>query len=128
MNKDYLFPVSIEKFAAFLDGNLGEFEMAEVQSLISNSEALQEISAVESLVSESAQSFSNDSVIQIPEVSNDFEIPEIPLNGMMKDNWDENIILEPDTIMDIETELPNIESIIDNNFPEEYSDGVNIDE
>lgn len=126
MNKDYLFPVSIEKFAAFLDGNLGEFEMAEVQSLISNSEALQEISAVESLVSESAQSFSNDSVIQIPEVSNGFEIPEIPLVGMMKDNLDENIM--PGITMDVDMAIPSIEALIDNNFPEEYSDRVNIDE
>ena len=43
MNKDYMPPVSIEEFAAYLDGNLTEDGMNEVASAINSEDNLHAI-------------------------------------------------------------------------------------
>ena len=55
MYKDFVPPVSIEEFAAYLDGNLSDDEMQRVSSVIENDEAMQDI-AVNNLSIEDALS------------------------------------------------------------------------
>ena len=43
MHKDFIPPVSIEEFAAYLDGNLSNDEMKAVSSVIANDDAMQDI-------------------------------------------------------------------------------------
>ena len=53
MHKDFEPPISIEEFAAYLDGNLSDDEMQRVSSEIENDEAMQDI-AVNNLSIEDA--------------------------------------------------------------------------
>lgn len=72
------FSVSIEKFAAYLDGNLSESEMDKVGSMIENDEAMQDVMAH---LEQSELTFTEyeQENIQLPEelLDTNFEIPII---------------------------------------------------
>ena len=66
MHKELGVPVSIEEFAAYLDGNLSENEMSRVGSIIHNDSSMQELLEASQLVSDTMDSYS----------AIDFELPE----------------------------------------------------
>ena len=77
MHKDFEPPISIEEFAAYLDGNLSDDEMQRVSSVIENDEAMQD-TAVNNLSIEDALSHCESSEFILPDelTSLDFEIPQ----------------------------------------------------
>ena len=92
MHKDFVPPISIEEFAAYLDGNLSDDEMQRVSSVIENDEAMQDI-AVNNLSIEDALSHYESSEFTLPDelTSLDFEIPQFDdSNSMNFDNaWED---------------------------------------
>ena len=92
MHKDFVPPISIEEFAAYLDGNLSDDEMQRVSSVIENDEAMQDI-AVNNLSIEDALSHCESSEFTLPDelTSLDFEIPQFDdSNSMNFDNaWED---------------------------------------
>lgn len=128
MNKDFIIHISIEKFAAFLDGNLVDSEMAEVQNLISGSDALQEISAIDSVISESMLSFTDSQLYQLPDISCEFEIPEIPTIGLMEEIGSMDNPLDSSNFIGVDFNKSDIDSIIDDNSSDDFSEGLNFDE
>ena len=78
MNKDFMPPVSIEEFAAYLDGNLTEDGMNEVASAIHSDKSLQDIASDSINIDESIANYESKGQ-SIPDdiVSDDFEIPDI---------------------------------------------------
>lgn len=90
MHKDFVPPVSIEEFAAYLDGNLSDDEMQRVSSVIENDEAMQDI-AVNNQSIEDALSNCESSEFILPDelTSLDFDIPLFD-DGMNLDNaWED---------------------------------------
>lgn len=71
-------PVSIEKFAAYIEGNLPEDEMRQISSLIANDDALKSILDVSEQVDASLGDYASCG-LQIPEelLTLDFELPGI---------------------------------------------------
>lgn len=83
--------VSIEKFAAYLDGNLPEDEMQRISSLIENDNALKSILGVSEQIDASLEEYSSNG-LQIPEdiINLDFELPDtndtfVPLDSAPTD-------------------------------------------
>ena len=72
------FPVSIEKFAAYLDGNLSESEMNTMESVIENDEAMQDVMDHLELSELTFTEYEQEN-LQLPEelLDADFEIPLI---------------------------------------------------
>lgn len=70
--------ISIEKMAAFLDGNLPADEMRDISAAIDNNDTLQHFMETSSVVDEALSSFS-DSDFDLPEVlkTPDFELPSL---------------------------------------------------
>lgn len=90
MHKDFVPPLSIEEFAAYLDGNLSDDEMQRVSSVIENDAAMQDI-AVNNLSIEDALSNYEPSELILPDelTSLDFEIPQFD-DSMNFDNvWED---------------------------------------
>lgn len=76
MYKDFVPPVSIEEFAAYLDGNLTESGMEHVSSVISNSEYLGDIAEVSCSINDAIEQDLQEGGMLPSELSNmDFEIP-----------------------------------------------------
>lgn len=78
MHKDFVPPVSVEEFAAYLDGNLTESGMEHVSSVISNSEYLGDIAEVSCSINDAIEQDLQEGGLLPSELSNmDFEIPDI---------------------------------------------------
>ncbi len=78
MHKDFVPPVSIEEFAAYLDGNLSDDEMQRVSSVIENDEAMQDIVDQNGLVEDLQEIYNTDDYILPIELGNlDLDIPNI---------------------------------------------------
>lgn len=78
MHKDFVPPLSIEEFAAYLDGNLTESGMEHVSSVISNSEYLGDIAEVSCSINDAIEQDLQEGDLLPSELSNmDFEIPDI---------------------------------------------------
>lgn len=141
MHKDFVPPISIEEFAAYLDGNLSDDEMQRVSSVIENDEAMQDI-AVNNLSIEDALSHREPSEFTLPDelTSLDFEIPQFDdSNSMNFDNaWEdlEVAACAADTTYCAPTEyddsstLPSHEDTVGIHHEEclgDVSDGINHD-
>ena len=141
MHKDFVPPISIEEFAAYLDGNLSDDEMQRVSSVIENDEAMQDI-AVNNLSIEDALSHREPSEFTLPDelTSLDFEIPQFDdSNSMNFDNdWEdlEVAACAADTTCYAPTEyddsstLPSHEDTVGIHHEEclgDVSDGINND-
>lgn len=141
MHKDFVPPISIEEFAAYLDGNLSDDEMQRVSSEIENDEAMQDI-AVNNLSIEDALSHCESYEFTLPDelTSLDFEIPQFDdSNSMNFDNaWDDlevaacaadTTCCDP-TEYDDSSTLPSHENTVDIYQEEclgDVSDGINHD-
>ena len=74
---------SIEKFAAFLDGNLSQSEMHQISQLAEHDNALHQLLDASTVVDNTLAGYS-DSDLQLPPeiVDSDFELPTIPAEGI----------------------------------------------
>ena len=86
MYKDFVPPVSIEEFAAYLDGNLTEDGMNEVASAIHNDDSMQDILSTGHMVDETLSTYEDWNQIVPEDISIDnYEIPNIEENLYLSD-------------------------------------------
>lgn len=81
MYNESMIPVSIEEFAAYLDGNLTEEGMSRVSSLIDNDSSLQSFADNVQMVDETYANYT-ESELELPEeiISMDFNLPQLELD------------------------------------------------
>lgn len=78
MYKDIVFPISVEEFAAYLDGNLSEDGMARVSSIIAGDTSMQELAEASQLIADTMDGYSVFDLELPEEIANlDFNLPEI---------------------------------------------------
>lgn len=111
MDSQFISPISIEKFAAYLDNNLPENEMQEIEAAISQNDSLEELVEMSDMIDEDVQTYLQDDFTYDADMSmldeSDFEIPqfeeiseEIPLVASVAGASNENI----DNILDVPTD------------------------
>lgn len=78
MHKDFVPPVSIEEFAAYLDGNLTDDGMEYISSVISNNQNLADIAEISDVVDDITEQYILDDDLQLLLLENmNFYIPDI---------------------------------------------------
>lgn len=84
MHKDFVPPVSIEEFAAYLDGNLTEDGMNEVASAIQSDCFLQNVMSSCHIVDETVSAYEPLQLTVPEEISStDFEIPQVDIDNTL---------------------------------------------
>lgn len=139
MHKDFVPPISIEEFAAYLDGNLSDGEMQRVSSVIENDEVMQDI-AVDNQSIEDALSNCESPEFILPDelISLDFEIPKFDDSMNFDNAWEDLDVAAcaADTTCNAPTEyddsstLPSHEDIVCIHHEEcivDVPDGINHD-
>ena len=90
MHKDSIFPVSIEEFAAYLDGNLTIEDMNRVSSVIDSNSDMHSIANSVQLVDETFASYSPLELTLPDDISSmDFNIPQIDNIDILSDEFEE---------------------------------------
>lgn len=81
MYNESMIPVSIEEFAAYLDGNLTEEGMSRVSTLIENDSSLQSFADNVQMVDETYANYT-ESELELPEeiISMNFNLPQLELD------------------------------------------------
>ena len=81
MDKFFMPPVSIEKFAAYLDGNLSDDEMNRIDALVSTNPDMEELVTVSDEVDEDIQVYMQDEFAYEADMTvledSDFDIPNL---------------------------------------------------
>ena len=81
MHKDFVPPISIEEFAAYLDGNLSAAEMNRVANLVNNNSDMEEIVSISDAVNEDMLTYMQDEFAYEADMSalesSDFDIPNL---------------------------------------------------
>lgn len=81
MDKNFMPPVSIEKFAAYLDGNLSDYEMNRIDALVSTNPDMEELVAISDEIDEDIQVYMQDEFAYEADMTaledSDFDIPNI---------------------------------------------------
>ena len=81
MDKEFMPPLSIEEFAAYLDGNLSEDEMNRIDALVSTNPEMEELVDIADEVDEDVQIFMQDEFAYEADVmalkDSDFDIPNL---------------------------------------------------
>lgn len=97
MDKHFNPSVNVEKFAAYLEGNLPENEMQQISTLIENDDALKSILDVSEQVDASLEDYASCG-LQIPEelLTLDFELPNTNDTFVPLDTAPTDGILMPD--------------------------------
>lgn len=125
MDSQFIFPISIEKFAAYLDDNLPENEMQEIEAAISQNDRLEELVEMSDMIDEDVLTYLQDDFTYDADMSmldeSDFEIPqfdeiseEIPLVASASDGSDENIDGMLDVAADtVPTDIDQLTDIYD---------------
>lgn len=91
MHKDFVPTVSIEKFAAYLDGNLTEEGMNEVASAIHSDDSLQDILSSGYMVDETLSTYDDwNQIVQDDIFTDSFDIPNIEENLDASDIFPQN--------------------------------------
>lgn len=111
MNKDFVPPVSIEEFAAYLDGNLTEDGMNEVASIIDSNENLEMISAISNTLDDTIKQYLQDSDSLTTEIETiDFYHPNLSQEFVEKHFFEND-----DDVFSVENEK-NHHQLIDNDI------------
>lgn len=83
MDKLFTSPVSIEQFAAYLDGNLSDSQMNEMDMLITSNPVLEELAEMSDIIAEDTQLYLNDDFAYETDMTmlneQDFDIPCIDI-------------------------------------------------
>lgn len=78
MYNEFEFPIGVEEFAAYLDGNLSEDGMARVTSIIAGDASMQDLAEASQLVADTMEGYSAFDLELPEEIANlDFNLPEI---------------------------------------------------
>lgn len=81
MDKNFILPVSIEKFAAYLDGNLSEDEMNRIDALVAANPDMEKLVAASDEVNEDIQVYMQDEFAYEADMTaledSDFDIPNL---------------------------------------------------
>lgn len=89
MNKKFVLPISVEEFAAYLDGNLSHEEMEKVESFIANDEAIRDITMNCQAIDDTMTNSEPLELLIPDEISFfDFEIPSIDDSILNDDFFD----------------------------------------
>lgn len=84
MDNPLLSKVSIEQFAAYLDGNLSAEEMDSIEAIVASDDAFREMAELSDEIDEETQDYLKDDFSQISEMDeldyNEIEIPAIDLD------------------------------------------------
>lgn len=103
MHKDFVPPISIEEFAAYLDGNLSDNDMQRVSSVIENNEAMHDIVLNSQSVDEALSNYEPLELVLPDELASlDFDIPQFDDGNDMGSEW-ENLAVAacaPDVVYD----------------------------
>lgn len=111
---------SIEKFAAFLDGNLSQSEMQQFSQMLEHNNALHQLSDASTLVDNTLAGYS-DSDLQLPPeiVGSDFALPTIPtedispLVTLTPEPMDDTLVAAAANIVDNMQDIGNMQ---ENNY------------
>lgn len=113
MDKSLTPPISIEQFAAYIDSNLPESEMREIDFLIDSNAIMEELADISDIIDEDINMYLLDEFAYDADMTvlyeQDFEIPEIgagPAGSISDeyDNYDDNS--ETDITTEKENEYP----------------------
>lgn len=81
LDKIFMSPISIEKFAAYLDGNLSEDEMNRIDALVSSNPDMEELVAISDEIDEDIQVYMQDEFAYEADMTVlediDFDIPNL---------------------------------------------------
>jgi hypothetical protein len=84
MDRNFVPPVSIEKFAAYLDGNLSEEEMDSIDALVSSNPDMEELVSISDEIDEDVQMYLQDEFAYEADMTaledSDFDIPNLDAN------------------------------------------------
>lgn len=84
MHKDFIPPVSIEEFAAYLDGNLTEVGMNRIDALVSANPRLEEMITISGKIEEDVHAYMQDEFAYEADImaleNSEFDIPNIEAN------------------------------------------------
>lgn len=113
-DNNYDYPVSIEEFAAYLDGNLSDDEMQRMSSIIEENDVMKDLTNCAE-ISDSTLEEQSVYEIEIPDdISNsDFELPEIGLSSL-------HINDGTDSIPEPSPEDIEVAALYENDFEEGY--------
>lgn len=103
MHKDFVPPISIEEFAAYLDGNLSDNDMQRVSSVIENNEAMHDIVLNSQSVDEALSNYEPLELVLPDELASlDFDIPQFNEGIDMESEWDNLAVAAcaPDVVYD----------------------------
>lgn len=130
IDNNFDYPVSIEEFAAYLDGNLSEEDTERINSIIEQNDTMQDvIDCIE--MSDNALEEQSVYGTEIPDdiLNSDFEIPDVGLSIPLNDDYTDDISNSDDTSM-------GMAALYENNFDDyneinellnETEDGFNDD-
>ena len=92
MHKDFIPSVSIEEFAAYLDGNLTEDGMNDIASAIHSDDSLQDIMSSCHTIDDTIANYEPLQLTVPEDIAADFEIPQVDDNDYLNvgdcANWD----------------------------------------
>lgn len=79
-----IFPVSIEKFAAYLDGNLSADEMQEMSALVSSDSCMLDIISASEIVDNTVENYTPEEIAEFHETieSSPFSLPDLDSPGL----------------------------------------------
>lgn len=82
MDNNFDIPISIEKFAAYLDGNLPQDENDDIDAIIGGNPDMEALVSMSDVVDEDVQHYINDDFLYEADITalenGEFELPEIP--------------------------------------------------
>lgn len=100
-----ILPISVAKFAAYLDGNLSADEIQEMSALIENNDSMHLLADANSIVDENLTAYS-DNDMQLPiEIQEDFEIPNLDNPLELESYGMESMLDYIDSVVDLDMGL-----------------------
>lgn len=82
MDNNFDIPISIEKFAAYLDGNLPQYEIDDIDAIIGGNPDMEALVSMADVVDEDVQHYINDDFLYEADITalenGEFDLPEIP--------------------------------------------------
>lgn len=127
IDNNFDYPVSIEEFAAYLDGNLSEEDTERVYSIIEQNDTMQDVmNCIE--LSDNALEEQSAYGTEIPDdiLSSEFEIPDVGSSIPLNNDYTDVILNSDDTSMGIAALYENNYDD-DNELLNETEDGFNDD-
>ena len=135
MENNFIPPISIEKFAAYLDENLSADEMHHMSALVGADSKMQEIMELSNFMDDSLHDNNNDST-KLPDeiLSMNFEIPSIDTDSydlqkeILFNDGVASLHLTVDSIVDVETDINSDNKPEDDFFEKNCEEGDRINE